>query len=79
MFLFQFHSETDAGTHRIQFNEHVMCIRHRFAINNQKDLQTISNTKSKKSSAYLKYSVVLNYVRIFVISLCYVYVYVCIY
>ena len=51
-----------------------MCIRYRFAINNQKDLQTISNTKSRSSSTYLKYPLVLNYVRILVISLCYEYV-----
>ena len=69
MLLFQFHTET----HHMQFIEHVMCIRHRFAINNQKDLQTIiSNTKSRKFSAYLKYPLVLNYVRIFVNSLCHV-------
>jgi hypothetical protein len=56
----------------MQFIEYVMCIRHRFAINNQQDLQTVSNTKSRKSSACLKYPLVLNYVRIFAISLCYV-------
>jgi hypothetical protein len=58
----------------MQFIERVMYIRHRFAINNQKDLQTVNNTKSRKSSTYLKYPLALNCVRIFVISLCYMYV-----